>query len=111
MWNIVFFMLIMLTIIAPQTLQVSIGQQNIESFEQRLNKQLASNNTNQTHSTQTTSLITNTSLLDMPRNSTLSQIQADNESITKLYNNSIQSIGVSSENTRQNVSDILSILK
>ena len=111
MWIYFVISLILLVSIIPLSLQYTIAQQNIKSFEQMLNEQLANNNTNRTNSNMTTNLITNSTLLDMPRNSTLKQIQAGNESINQLYNNSLQNMGISSEKTRQNISDLLSILK
>ena len=50
-------------------------------------------------------------LLDKPRNSTMEQIKSNNQTVNQLYNNSIQTMGEGSEKTRQNISDILSLLK
>jgi hypothetical protein len=111
MWSYLAISLILLASIIPLSLQFTTAQQNIKSFEQRLDEQLANNDTNQTNSNLTTNLVTNSTVLDMPRSSSLKQIQAGNESISQLYNNSLQNMGISSEKTRQNISDILSILK
>lgn len=89
----------------------SYSQQNIKSFDQRLIEEISINNVSLPNSTNSSNLISNSTLLDLPRNSTLSQIQAGNESISKLYNSSLQNMGASAEKTRQNLTDILSILK
>jgi hypothetical protein len=89
----------------------SYSQQNIKPFEQRLIEEISVSNQSLPNPTNTSNLITNSTLLDLPRNSTLSQIQAGNESISKLYNSSLQNMGASTEKTRQNLTDILSILK
>jgi len=78
--------------------------EKIVPFEKRLSEQL-SNNSN------TSNFANDASLLDMPRNSTMHQITSNNETINQLYNNSVQTMEEGSEKTRQNISEILSLLK
>ncbi len=80
------------------------AQEKIIPFEKRLSEQI-SNNSN------TSNFVNDASLLDMPRNSTMQQIMSNNQTINQLYNNSIQTMEEGSEKTRQNISDILSLLK
>jgi hypothetical protein len=82
----------------------AFSQEKIIPFEKRLSEQI-SNNSN------TSNIANDASLFDKPRNSTMQQIQSNNQTINQLYNNSIQTMGEGSENTRQNISNILSLLK
>ena len=86
--------------IVPQV----FAQGNIIPFEKRLSEQI-SNNSN------TSNFANDASLLDKPRNSTMQQIKSNNQTINQLFNNSIQTMEEGSEKTRQNISDILSLLK
>ena len=78
--------------------------EKIVPFEKRLSVQL-SNNSN------TSNFANDATLLDMPRNSTIEQINSNNQTVNQIYNNSIQTMGEGSEKTRQNISEILSLLK
>jgi len=86
--------------IVPQV----FAQGNIIPFEKRLSEQI-SNNSN------TSNFANDASLLDKPRNSTMQQIKSHNQTINQLFNSSIQTMEDGSEKTRQNISDILSLLK
>lgn len=86
--------------IVPQV----FAQGNIIPFEKRLSAQI-SNNSN------TSNFANDASLLDKPRNTTMQQIKSNNQTINQLFNNSIQTMEEGSEKTRQNISDILSLLK
>ena len=86
--------------IVPQV----FAQGNIIPFEKRLSEQI-SNNSN------TSNFANDASLLDKPRNTTMQQIKSNNQTINQLFNNSIQTMEEGSEKTRQNISDILSLLK
>jgi len=86
--------------IVPQV----FAQGNIIPFEKRLSGQI-SNNSN------TSNFAKDASLLDKPRNSTMQQIKSHNQTINQLFNSSIQTMEDGSEKTRQNISDILSLLK
>jgi hypothetical protein len=85
----------------------SFAQEQIIPFEKRLSEQLSNNSSNSSNS----NFENDASLLDKPRNSTLQQIKSNNETINQLYNNSIQTMEEGSENSRQNISNILSLLK
>ena len=101
--NSVIFYLVVLSLglsIVPQV----FAQGNIIPFEKRLSEQI-SNNSN------TSNFANDASLLDKPRNSTMQQIKSHNQTINQLFNNSIQTMEEGSEKTRQNISDILSLLK
>jgi len=101
--NSVIFYLVVLSLglsIVPQV----FAQGNIIPFEKRLSEQI-SNNSN------TSNFANDASLLDKPRNSTMQQIKSNNQTINQLFNNSIQTMEEGSEKTRQNISDILSLLK
>ena len=101
--NSVIFYLVVLSLglsIVPQV----FAQGNIIPFEKRLSEQI-SNNSN------TSNFANDASLLDKPRNSTMQQIKSHNQTINQLFNNSIQTMQEGSEKTRQNISDILSLLK
>ena len=80
------------------------SQGKIIPFEKRLSQQI-SNNSNSSN------FATDASLLDKPRNSTMQQIQSNNQTINPLYNSSVQTMKEGSEKTQQNISDILSLLK
>ncbi|ALI37375.1 hypothetical protein NMY3_03190 [Candidatus Nitrosocosmicus oleophilus] len=101
--NSVIFYLVVLSLglsIVPQV----FAQGNIIPFEKRLSEQI-SNNSN------TSNFANDASLLDKPRNSTMQQIKSHNQTINQLFNSSIQTMEDGSEKTRQNISDILSLLK
>lgn len=101
--NSVIFYLVVLSLglsIVPQV----FAQGNIIPFERRLSEQI-SNNSN------TSNFANDASLLDKPRNSTMQQIKSHNQTINQLFNSSIQTMEDGSEKTRQNISDILSLLK
>ncbi len=101
--NSVIFYLVVLSLglsIVPQV----FAQGNIIPFEKRLSEQI-SNNSN------TSNFAKDASLLDKPRNSTMQQIKSHNQTINQLFNSSIQTMEDGSEKTRQNISDILSLLK
>jgi peptidoglycan hydrolase CwlO-like protein len=85
----------------------SFAQEKIVPFEKRLNDQLTNNSNNSNNS----NFENDVSLLDKPRNTTMQQIKSNNETINQLYNNSIQTMEEGSENTRQNISEILSLLR
>lgn len=82
----------------------ALAQDKIVPFEKRLSEQI-SNNSNSSN------FANDASLLDKPRNSTMQQIKSNNQTINQLYNSSIQTMEEGSEKTRQNISDILSLLK
>ncbi len=103
MGSSIIFLLVVLSLglfLLPQT----FAQEKIVPFEERLSEQIA-NNSN------TSNFANDASLLDKPRNSTMQQIKSNNETINQLYNNSIQTMAEGSEKTKQNISDILSLLK
>ena len=86
--------------IVPQV----FAQGNIIPFEKRLSEQISNNSNN-------SNFANDASLLDKPRNLTMQQIKSNNQTINQLFNNSIQTMQEGSEKTRQNISDILSLLK
>ena len=101
--NSVIFYLVVLSLglsIVPQV----FAQGNIIPFEKRLSEQISNNSNN-------SNFANDASLLDKPRNSTMQQIKSNNQTINQLFNNSIQTMEEGSEKTRQNISDILSLLK
>jgi len=101
--NSVIFLLVVISLglsIVPH----AFAQEKIIPFEKRLSEQI-SNNSN------TSNFANDASLLDKPRNSTMQQIKSNNQTINQLFNNSIQTMEEGSEKTRQNISDILSLLK
>lgn len=103
MYSSVIFLFVILVSGSSLVSQVS-ALEKIVPFEKRLSEQI-SNNSN------TSNFANDVSLLDMPRNSTMQQIKSNNETINQLYNNSIQTMGEGSEKTRQNINEILSLLK
>jgi hypothetical protein len=101
--NSVIFYLVVLSLglsIVPQV----FAQGNIIPFEKRLSEQISNNS-------YTSNFANDASLLDKPRNSTMQQIKSHNQTINQLFNSSIQTMEDGSEKTRQNISDILSLLK
>jgi len=80
------------------------SQGKIIPFEKRLSQQISNNSNSSNYAT-------DASLLDKPRNSTMQQIQSNNQTINPLYNSSVQTMKEGSEKTQQNISDILSLLK
>ncbi len=91
-------------ILGSSIISQASGLEKIVPFEKRLSVQL-SNNSN------TTNFTNDATLFDKPRNLTMEQIKSNNQTINQLYNNSIQTMGEGSEKTRQNISEILSLLK
>src|SRR4051812_11804577 len=99
----IIFLLVVLSsglFLVPQ----AFAQEKIIPFEKRLSEQI-SNNSNSSN------FANDASILDKPRNSTMQQIKSNNETINQLYNNSIQTMNEGSEKTKQNISDILSLLR
>lgn len=101
-YSIIFFLVVLS--LGLFLVPLAFAQEKIVSFEKRLSEQI-SNNSN------TSNFANDVSLLDKPRNSTMQQIKSNNETINQLYNSSIQTMNEGSEKTRQNISDILSMLK
>ena len=88
-------------------LSQAFGLEEIVPFEKRLSVQL----TNNSNVSNNSNFANDVNLLDQPRNSTMEQIKSNNQTVNQLYNNSIQTMGEGSEKTRQNISEILSLLK
>ena len=101
--NSVIFYLVVLSL-GLSIVPYAFAQEKIIPFEKRLSEQI-SNNSN------TSNFANDASLLDKPRNSTMQQIKSHNQTINQLFNSSIQTMEDGSEKTRQNISDILSLLK
>lgn len=92
------------------------GLEEIVNFEKRLSVQLTNNSNNSNFAndanfTNNSNFANDATLLDKPRNSTMEQIKSNNQTVNQLFNNSIQTMGEGSEKTRQNISEILSLLK
>jgi peptidoglycan hydrolase CwlO-like protein len=106
MYSLITFLLVVL-FLGPLFVSQSFAQEKIVPFEKRLSEQLINNS----NSSNNSNFENDVSFLDKPRNTTMQQIKSNNETINQLYNNSIQTMEEGSENTRQNISEILSLLR
>lgn len=102
-------------------LPFSFAQEEIVPFETRLENQLSNQSLSSSSSSATatadtttntnTSFANDPSVLEMPRNVIVQQIQSNNQTVSQLFNDSILGIEESTRQTQENLSEIRSILK